>query len=125
MSRVLVIEDSPDIRLLVTQMLQSEGYDVAVAEDGLEGLQLDATISADLVVLDVNLPTIDGYEVCRRLKERRNVPVLMLTVRAEEAEVNKGMQAGADLHISKPFDMATFLNCVRTLLLRSSVSFQA
>lgn len=125
MPRVLIIEDSPDIRLLVTQMLQSEGYDVAVAEDGLEGLQLDATISADLVVLDVNLPTIDGYEVCRRLKERRNVPVLMLTVRAEEAEVNKGMQAGADLHISKPFDMATFLNCVRTLVLRSSVSFPA
>lgn len=125
MSRVLVIEDSPDIRLLVTQILESEGYEVAVAEDGLEGLQLDATTSPDLVVLDVNLPTIDGYEVCRRLKERRNVPVLMLTVRAEEAEVNKGMQAGADLHISKPFDMMTFLNCIRTLLLRSSVSFQA
>lgn len=125
MPRVLVIEDSFDIRLLVTQILESEGYDVAVAEDGLEGLQVDAIHSADLVVLDVNLPTIDGYEVCRRLKERRNVPVLMLTVRAEEAEINQGMQAGADLHISKPFDMATFLNCVRTLLLRSSVSFQA
>ncbi len=88
MSRVLVIEDSSDIRLLLTQMLEGEGYEVTVAEDGLEGLQVDATISPDLVVLDVNLPTIDGYEVCRRLKERRNVPVLLLTVRAEEDEVN-------------------------------------
>lgn len=125
MSRVLVIEDSSDIRLLLTQMLEGEGYEVTVAEDGLEGLQVDATISPDLVVLDVNLPTIDGYEVCRRLKERRNVPVLLLTVSAEEDEVNQGMQAGADLHISKPFEMTTFLNCVRTLLLRSSISFQA
>jgi CheY-like chemotaxis protein len=69
----------------------------------------------DLVVLDVNLPTLDGWEVCRRIKARRDVPIMLLTVRAERADLERSYQAGADGHLAKPFDIAEFLSRISQL----------
>lgn len=115
---ILVVDDNPDIRMLVSQLLQIEGYAVTMAQDGLEALQLEAQHSPNMIILDVNLPLIDGYEVCRRIKARRSVPILMLTVRAEPDEVVIAKQAGADCHLSKPFEMIDFLESVHTLIKR-------
>jgi DNA-binding response OmpR family regulator len=72
-----------------------------------------------LVVLDVNLPTLDGWEVCRRMKARRDVPVMLLTVRAERADIERSIDAGADDHLPKPFDIAEFLNHINRLTSRA------
>lgn len=108
--RILVVDDNRDILDLVQRVLQTYGHDVLIARDGLEALQQEAANHPDLVVLDVNLPTLDGWEVCRRIKSRRGVPVMLLTVRAERADIQRSIEAGADDHLPKPFDIAEFLN---------------
>lgn len=107
--RVLVVDDNRDIVELVEQLLIAEGHQVVVARDGLEALQQEAGTDPDLVICDVNLPRLDGWEVCRRIKARRPVPVVLLTVRAERADVERSLAAGADAHLSKPFDIIEFL----------------
>lgn len=113
--RILVVDDNRDILELVERVLITYGYDVVIARDGLEALQQESTSQPDLVVLDVNLPTLDGWEVCRRIKARRNVPVMLLTVRAERADIERSQAAGADDHLPKPFDIAEFLNRIHNL----------
>jgi CheY-like chemotaxis protein len=110
---ILVVEDNYDVRTLLEHMLRAEGYEVTSAADGIEALQIESSQQPDVVVLDVNLPLLDGYEVCRRIKARRAVPVVILTVRAEPAEIELGMSAGADVHLTKPFDMPSFLQSIR------------
>jgi CheY-like chemotaxis protein len=114
--RVLLADDNNDILTLVRQVLALEGYEVIVARDGLEALQQDAAAQPDLVVLDVNMPRLDGWEVCKRIKTRRSVPVVLLTVRAEKVDIAQSAEAGADAHLFKPFDIAEFLECVARLV---------
>jgi CheY-like chemotaxis protein len=112
--RVLLADDNADNLLLVRQVLTFEGYEVVLAHDGLEALQQEARTLPDLVILDVNMPRFDGWEVCARIKARRDVPVILLTVRAERAAVERSYAAGADAHLSKPFDIAEFLACINS-----------
>jgi DNA-binding response OmpR family regulator len=114
--RILVVDDNRDILDLVQRVLLTYGYDVVIARDGLEALQQESTMQPDMVVLDVNLPTLDGWEVCRRIKARRNVPIMLLTVRAERADLERSRDAGADDHLPKPFDIAEFLNHINRLV---------
>lgn len=116
--RVLVVDDNRDILELVQRVLRSEGHDVVIARDGLEALQQEAAAHPDFVVLDVNLPVMNGWEVCRRIKERRSVPVMLLTVRAERADIEESRSAGADDHLLKPFDIADFLKHIAELSAR-------
>jgi DNA-binding response OmpR family regulator len=118
--RILVVDDNRDILDLVQRVLLTYGYDVAIARDGLEALQQESTMQPDLVVLDVNLPTLDGWEVCRRIKARRDVPVMLLTVRAERADLERSYDAGADDHLPKPFDIAEFLSRIDRLMARAT-----
>lgn len=122
--RILVVDDNRDILDLVERVLVAYGHDVVIARDGLGALQQEATTTPDVVVLDVNLPALDGWEVCRRIKQRRNVPVMLLTVRAERADIERSRAAGADDHLPKPFDIAEFLNHIHNLAphLRPAVS---
>jgi DNA-binding response OmpR family regulator len=113
--RVLIVDDNRDILDLVQRVLQTYGYDVVIARDGIDALQQESATQPDLVVLDVNLPAIDGWEVCRRIKARRNVPVMLLTVRAERADLERSREAGADDHLAKPFDITIFLNHITQL----------
>jgi DNA-binding response OmpR family regulator len=117
--RILVVDDNRDILDLVQRVLLTYGYDVVIARDGLEALQQESTMQPDMVVLDVNLPTLDGWEVCRRIKARRDVPVMLLTVRAERADLERSRDAGADDHLPKPFDIAEFLNHINRLVMRA------
>jgi DNA-binding response OmpR family regulator len=116
--RVLVVDDNRDILDLIQRVLLTYGYEVVIARDGLEAIQQESIIQPDLVVLDVNLPTLDGWEVCRRIKARRDVPVMLLTVRAERADLERSRDAGADDHLPKPFDIAEFLGRINQLMTR-------
>ena len=120
--RILVVDDNRDILELVQRVLLTYGYDVVIARDGLEALQQDANTNPDLIVLDVNLPVLDGWEVCRRIKGRRDVPIMLLTVRAERADIESSREAGADDHLPKPFDIAEFLDRINQLMRRPSIS---
>ena len=103
---VLVADDDPDILDLVRYRLERSGYDVATARDGLEAVQLAGELSPSLAVLDVMMPSLNGFEVTRRLREdpaTREIPVILLTARAQEADVQEGFEAGADDYIRKPF----------------------
>jgi DNA-binding response OmpR family regulator len=114
--RILVVDDNRDILDLIQRVLLTYGYDVLIARDGLEALQQESTMQPDMIVLDVNLPTLDGWEVCRRIKARRDVPIMLLTVRAERADLERSRDAGADDHLPKPFDIAEFLNHINQLV---------
>ena len=120
--RILVVDDNRDIVELVQSVLRIEGHEVVIARDGLEALQQDLATQPDLVVLDVNLPIFDGWEVCRRIKARRAVPVLMLTVRSERADIENSLAAGADAHLLKPFDITVFLEHIAMFTASASSS---
>jgi two-component system, OmpR family, response regulator MprA len=116
--RVLVVEDDTDIAGVLRRSLDKEGYDVRVAGDGDEALDQAGVFSPDAVVLDLGLPTLDGVEVCRRLRTDGDVPILILTARdALEARV-EGLDAGADDYLVKPFEREELLARMRALLRR-------
>ena len=110
--RILIVDDNYDILALVQRVLQIEGHQVVVAHTGPEGLQREVETQPDLVICDVNLPGLDGWEVCKRMKARRNVPVILLTVRAEGSDIERSYAAGAEDHLLKPFDIGEFLTYI-------------
>lgn len=117
MSRVLVIEDSPDLAQGVAENLRFDGYDVRIASDGPSGLAAAREWPADLVILDLMLPLMDGYEVLRALRAGGSkVPVIILSARAEEADKIRGFRLDADQYVTKPFGVLELLERVRSLL---------
>jgi DNA-binding response OmpR family regulator len=116
--RVLVVEDDPVINQAVSDRLEAEGYDVVRAYDGPGAVDAHDEHRPDLVVLDVMLPGFDGHEVCRRIQAERPVPVLMLTARADEADVLVGLGVGADDYLTKPFRMRELVARISALLRR-------
>jgi DNA-binding response OmpR family regulator len=123
--RVLVVDDNRDIVELLQRILRLEGHDVLIARDGLEALQQEAAGQPDLIILDVNLPTLDGWEVCRRIKARRAVPIVLLTVRAERSDIERSRAAGADEHLLKPFEISAFLKQIATITARAKTTASA
>lgn len=119
---VAVIDD--DVRLLrfVKANLEAMGYQVSTAEDSDPGLELVARDMPDLVILDIMLPTRDGYELCQRIREFSTVPVLMLTAKGEELDKVKGLRLGADDYLTKPFGIQELLARVEALLRRAKAS---
>lgn len=119
MSRLLVVEDDPAILRGLSDNLRFESYEVTTAMDGEEGLRLARDGGFDLVILDVMLPKLGGFDVCRRLREAgENVPILMLTARGEEADRVHGLDLGADDYLTKPFSLRELQARVRALLRR-------
>src|SRR6476619_4773779 len=116
--RVLVVEDDADIADVLRRSLRNEGYEVRTAADGVEALDVAAGFVPDLVVLDLGLPRLDGVEVCRRLREDGDVPILMLTARAETEDRVTGLDSGADDYLVKPFERQELLARIRALLRR-------
>ena len=119
--KILVVDDDLDLLTLIAFALRQAGYLVVDATDGQLALDRFAAESPDLVVLDGNLPRIDGFEVCRRLRAESRVPILMLTVRGDEADVVRGLDLGADDYLTKPFSPRTLLARIRALLRRSGI----
>ena len=120
MTKVLVVEDNANLAFGLTRSLESEGYDVEAAEDGIRGLELARTGNPDLVVLDLMLPGMDGYSILKKLRsEGKDVPVLILTARGEEADKVFGFRLGADDYVTKPFSLSELLARVQAILRRA------
>jgi DNA-binding response OmpR family regulator len=118
-ARVLVIDDDADIRGLVAELLGRAGLSVEQAEDGRSGLRALHNSPPDLVVLDVSMPELDGWQTLERIRDLSEVPVLMLTARGDELERVRGLQAGADDYVVKPFGRQELVARVQALLRRS------
>ncbi len=117
--RILLVEDDPDIRLLVGDNVRSLGYELTIAEDGEKGCELALGSEFRLIILDVNLPGIDGIEVCQRVREvKQDVPILMLTARAGEIDRVRGLELGADDYLTKPFSVNELKARIKALLRR-------
>jgi DNA-binding response OmpR family regulator len=119
-SRVLVVDDDPDIRGLLGELLRRAGHDVVEADNGRAGLRAFHANSPDLVLLDVSMPELDGWQTLERIRDLSDVPVLMLTARGDELERVRGLQAGADDYVVKPFGRQELLARVQAILRRSS-----
>src|SRR4051812_33879783 len=117
---ILLVDDEESIQKLLTYPLERDGYRVVQARDGDEALARFEAENIDLVVLDVMLPRLDGLEVCKRLRARSTVPIVMLTARDDELDKVLGLELGADDYITKPFSIREFRSRVRALLRRAS-----
>ncbi|RAV01988.1 response regulator transcription factor [Paenibacillus sp. YN15] len=119
MTRILVVDDDMHIREMVRHFLKLEGWEVLEASDGREALAVLADTPADLVILDIMMPGMDGWELCRELREQQeNLPLLMLTAKGEASQVVKGFALGTDDYIAKPFDPMVLVARVKALLKR-------
>jgi two-component system KDP operon response regulator KdpE len=121
--KILVVEDEPRVVRLISEVLKAVGYQVVSAVTGESGIDAFALEQPDLVLLDILLPHgPDGYEVCRRIREFSNVPVVMLTARVRESEILQGFEVGADDYLTKPFSAKELVARVRAVLRRSERS---
>ena len=120
--RILLVDDEQPIQTLLSFPLQRDGYDVVQASDGREALNRFSEQTFDLVVLDVRMPRMDGLEVCRRLRARSSVPIIMLTAKSEEIDKVLGLELGADDYITKPFSMREFRSRVKAALRRAGMA---
>ncbi|MEV0278299.1 response regulator transcription factor [Streptomyces sp. NPDC050610] len=119
MTRVLVVEDDPDLALALRVLLTRSGYEVVRAGDGREGLRRLFADRPSLMVLDINLPLLDGWEVLERTRDMADLPILLLTARGAESDRVRGLRAGADDYLPKPFGNEEFLARVEALLRRA------
>ena len=116
---ILIVEDDMGIRVILRDSLISQGYDVVMAADGIEGLKMAKELKPDLIILDVMLPHMDGLEVCKRIrKEGITSPIMMLTVKDEEVDKVLGLELGADDYVTKPFSLKEISARVKALLRR-------
>jgi DNA-binding response OmpR family regulator len=116
--KILVIEDEEGIIHLLNLYLKDAGYEVIAARDGADGLALHARLHPDLVILDIMLPALDGFEVCRRIRAWSKTPILMLTARGDEDDRIQGLELGADDYLVKPFSPRELVSRVRAILRR-------
>ena len=118
-TKILVVEDEDAILMGITENLKAEGYDVVTATEGPEALKLGEEAHPDLIILDIMLPGMSGYDVCRKLRDKRvQVPIMMLTARQDEFDKLHGFEMGADDYVTKPFSIRELLARIRAILLR-------
>src|SRR3954454_7447125 len=120
--RILLVDDEQSVQTLLSFPLRKDGYDVVQALDGREALARFGETTFDLVVLDVMMPRMDGLDVCRRLRARSSVPIIMLTAKAEEIDKVLGLELGADDYITKPFSVREFRSRVKAALRRAGMA---
>lgn len=117
--RILLVDDEAQLVEMVVMRLEASGYEIITAVDGQEGLDKARQVNPDLIILDLMLPKIDGYKVCRMLKfdeKYKNIPILMFSARAQEQDRQMGLHVGADAYITKPFDPKSLLEKIEELL---------
>ncbi|WP_341277799.1 response regulator transcription factor [Paenibacillus sp. FSL H8-0537] len=118
MTRILVVDDDPHIRELIGHFLRQEGFEIVEAIDGLDALRMLADVKADMVILDIMMPGMDGWELCRKLREQTDLPLLMLTAKGEASQIVKGFTLGTDDYLVKPFDPTVLVARVKSLFRR-------
>ncbi len=119
MAKILVVDDEASIVTMLAYNLKKEGYEVVTAEDGEVALEKFESENPDLLLLDIMMPKMDGYEVCRKIREKSNVPIIMLTARADEVDKVVGLEMGADDYVTKPFGNRELIARVKANLRRS------
>jgi DNA-binding response OmpR family regulator len=119
--KILIVDDDADLLALIAFALTQAGYAVVKAGDAPEALRVFDLEAPDLAILDINLPSGSGFDVCRAIRERSRVPVMMLTVRGEEADLVKALELGADDYLTKPFSPRTLLARIKALLRRAGM----
>jgi len=117
--KLLLIDDSPDLQKLVGMYLERDGYEVIRASNGQEGLRQLTRQQPDLILLDIMMPEVDGWETCRRIREVSNIPIIMLTAKSQEKDIVRGLEMGADDYITKPFEPSELRARIRSLLRRT------
>jgi len=122
LKRILVVDDEPNIVELVRLYLEREGFAVLVARNGDEALAVAARHDPDLVILDLMLPKVDGWEVCRELRRRGDTPILMLTARSDDVDAIVGLELGADDYVTKPFNPRALVARVKAILRRTAAT---
>lgn len=123
-NKILVVEDDPNIRELIELYLTKHNYQVLLAQDGEQALQLFAQESPELLILDVMLPTIDGLEICKRIRAISYVPILFLSSKSNSEDIVTGLEAGGDTYLAKPFDPSVLVAKVKAHLRRQSYTQQ-
>ena len=122
MAKILVVDYEASIVTMLAYNLKKEGYDVVTAEDGEVALEKFESENPDLLLLDIMMPKMDGYEVCRKIREKSNVPIIMLTARADEVDKVVGLEMGADDYVTKPFGNRELIARVKANLRRSDIA---
>lgn len=115
-SKILVVDDEPAITKSIQFSLEKEGYQVLVANDGQEAIDLAKQENPDLAIIDIMLPTVDGYDVCRTIRQEMPIPIIMLSAKGEEIDKVLGLEIGADEYVTKPFSLRELLARVKALL---------
>lgn len=121
-AKVLIVDDEHNIVDILKANLEREGYQTAAAYDGAQALEMALALKPDLILLDCMLPKMDGFDVCRKLRQQTNVPILMLTAKSEEIDKVLGLELGADDYITKPFSVREVLARVKAQLRRVSLA---
>jgi len=117
--KILIVDDEPNIVISLEFLMQQSGYEVATARDGADAMQKIATFQPDLVLLDIMLPQLNGFEICQRIRENsqwNGIKVIMLSAKGREIEVSKGIALGADAYVTKPFSTKDLIAQVQRLL---------
>jgi two-component system, OmpR family, response regulator len=122
MTQILIVDDDPHIRELLRLLLQNEGFEIREAGDGVEALALLESAKADLVILDIMMPNMDGWTLCRELREHYDLPLLMLTAKGETMQKIKGFELGTDDYLVKPFEPLELVVRVKALLKRYRIA---
>ena len=122
MAKILVVDDEASIVTMLAYNLKKEGYDVVTAVDGEVALEKFESEKPDLLLLDIMMPKMDGYEVCRKIREKSNEPIIMLTARADEVDKVVGLEMGADDYVTKPFGNRELIARVKANLRRSDIA---
>ena len=120
--KVLVVDDEKNIVDIIKFNLKKEGYDVVTAADGQEGILKAYTENPDLILLDIMMPNVDGYEACRKIREKYDTPIIMLTARAEEVDKVLGFELGADDYVTKPFGVRELMARVKANLRKKAAA---
>lgn len=121
MQKILIVEDDIDIQELLRNFLQEVGYEISIANDGMEAISLLSTIHFDLILLDIMLPKIDGFTVCELIRKQSQIPIIMLTALSSEDEQIRGLDLQVDDYITKPFSMPILVRKIGAVLRRSSM----
>jgi two-component system OmpR family response regulator len=122
MAKILIVDDDPHIRELLRVLLRNEGYEIYEAEDGILALSLLETIKVDMVILDIMMPNMDGWELCREVRKQYDLPMLMLTAKGETMQKVKGFEHGTDDYLVKPFEPQELLVRVKAVLKRYRIA---
>ena len=123
--RILVVDDEARYQRLLDANLRTDGYDVVTASNGVEAIEVFSSQPIDLILLDVMMPEMDGFDTCQRVREYSNVPIIMLTAKGDEKDRVRGLDLGADDYLTKPFSATELLARVRAVLRRADVSTES